>query len=182
MASASPSPLLATDSAPLLRRFACVLYEALLIAALILVTGFALLPITPGAGVHALPIARAPARAISFVMIVIVVGAYCVYFWSNGRRTLPMKTWRIAIVTRDGSPLPWPRALARYGASWIGPALAIAAYVALREAGHARQGFWLLATNFVWALVDRERLFLHDRLAGTRLVGAPDATRGPRSP
>lgn len=182
MASRSPTRVVALGSAPLLRRFGSVLYEALLIAALILVTGFALLPITPGAGVHALPIARAPARAISFVVIVIVVGAYCVYFWSNGRRTLPMKTWRIAIVTRDGSPLSWQRALARYGASWIGPALAIAAYIALREAGHARQGFWLLVTNLVWAFVDPERLFLHDRLAGTRLVTAPGATRGPRPP
>ena len=156
--------------APLLRRFAAVWYEALLLTALILVTGFVLLPITPGAGAHAIAMARPVARAISFAAIVLGVGAYCVYFWSNGRRTLPMKTWRVKLVRRDGSALALSTAIARYAAAWIGPALAIAAYVALRDVGHARQGLWLLALNFAWAFVDRDRLFLHDRLAGTRIV------------
>ena len=30
----------------------------------------------------------------------------------------------------------------------------------------------LFVLNFAWALVDRDRQFLHDRLAGTRLVNA----------
>jgi len=163
----APSPLVA---APLLRRLGAVLYEALLILALVLVTGFVLLPITPGAGAHALYIPRPAARAISFAVIVLVVGGYCVHFWTAGRRTLPMKTWHVALLRRDGTALDRRTALVRYAAGWIGPALAIAAYVALRDAGHARQGFWLLAFNFLYALVDREQLFLHDRIAGTRIV------------
>jgi len=33
-------------------------------------------------------------------------------------------------------------------------------------------GLWLvlLFINFLWALVDRDRQFLHDRIAGTRVV------------
>jgi uncharacterized RDD family membrane protein YckC len=31
----------------------------------------------------------------------------------------------------------------------------------------------LLLPSLAWALVDRERQFLHDRLAGTRLVQLP---------
>jgi uncharacterized RDD family membrane protein YckC len=30
----------------------------------------------------------------------------------------------------------------------------------------------LLPVSIVWALIDRDRQFLHDRLAGTRLVNA----------
>ena len=169
-AAPTEAPRAPIVSAPLLRRLGAVLYEALLLTALVLITGFLLLPITPGAGSHALPMARPVARVISFVAIVLVVGAYCVYFWSNGRRSLPMKTWRLALVRRDGATLAVTTAMVRYIAAWIGPALAIAAYVALRDMGHARQGFWMLGFNFAWALVDNERLFLHDRLAGTRLV------------
>jgi uncharacterized RDD family membrane protein YckC len=156
--------------APLLRRFGAVLYEALLLAALVLLTGFVLLPITSGASAQAIVIARPVPRAISFAVIVLVVGVYCVHFWSNGRRTLPMKTWRLELVRRDGSALPMSTAIGRYAAAWVGPLLALAAYVALRDLGHARQGLWLLAFNYAWAFVDRERLFLHDRLAGTRIV------------
>jgi uncharacterized RDD family membrane protein YckC len=31
--------------------------------------------------------------------------------------------------------------------------------------------------GLLWALVDRDRQFLHDRLAGTRLVAVPPAKR-----
>jgi len=37
-------------------------------------------------------------------------------------------------------------------------------------AGYARSAVGLLALNYAWALVDPDRQFLHDRIAGTRLV------------
>ena len=159
-------------SAPLLRRLGSLVYETLLLAALVLLTGFALLPLMPITGGHTLAIAPPVSRAVSFAAIVVVIGAYCVYFWSGGRRTLPMKTWRLALVRADGAPVTIRTAIVRYAAAWIGPALAIAAFVVLRDVGHARQGLWLLAINFAWAFVDRERLFLHDRIAQTRVVAA----------
>jgi uncharacterized RDD family membrane protein YckC len=37
-------------------------------------------------------------------------------------------------------------------------------------------GSLLAGVSFLWAIVDRDRLFLHDRLAGTRIVKvSPDA-------
>jgi uncharacterized RDD family membrane protein YckC len=58
----------------------------------------------------------------------------------------------------------------RYLAFWIGPALALAAYAAAQPAGLGRYAVALVALNYAWALVDRDRQFLHDRLAGTHLV------------
>ena len=50
------------------------------------------------------------------------------------------------------------------------------AYALLRPWGLGAQAIWLLAFNFLWTFVDREKLFLHDRIAGTRLVqDAPPA-------
>jgi uncharacterized RDD family membrane protein YckC len=61
-------------------------------------------------------------------------------------------------------------ALVRYLACWIGPALAVALVLPLSSQGRGAAAAWLLAVNYAWALVDRDRQFLHDRLAGTRLV------------
>ena len=167
----------ANDRAGFLRRLAASLYEGLLLAALALVVGFALLPLVsppsflPG-DARALPLPGSAARAMSFGCLFAVLGAYCVWGWSRGRRTLPMKTWRIALESTAGTPVSPIGAAVRYGAWWIGPAFAIAAYVALRPVGHGRWAVALLALNYAWALVNADRQFLHDRVAGTRMVVA----------
>ena len=63
-------------------------------------------------------------------------------------------------------------ALLRYLAAWIGPALAVVAYAVLARIGLGAHAAWLVGLNFLWAFVDPERQFLHDRLAGTRIVHA----------
>jgi uncharacterized RDD family membrane protein YckC len=114
-----------------------------------------------------------PALAGRAVMLCGIFMAAAVYFgwtWSGGRRTLAMKTWHIAIETSDGHALDSKRALMRYASAWIGPVAALAFYAALRPDPLARHGVWLLLVNHAWAIVDRDSQFLHDRIAGTRLV------------
>ena len=81
-----------------------------------------------------------------------------------------MKTWSVSLEDEQGIVVSPPRAAARYAAWWLGPALAIAAAVGLRGLGHPAWALSLLGLNYVWALFDPERLLLHDRIAGTRLV------------
>jgi len=166
--------------APLARRLGALLYEALLLAAMALIAGFALLPlgsprVGPG-GTLSLP--GVLARAGMFCILAAGAAWFYAWSWSEGRRTLPQKTWRLALVDAQGRPPTYRAALVRYAAAWIGPAAAITAYAALRPTGHARYAAALLALNYAWALVDRERRFLHDRIAGTRLVREP--ARPPR--
>lgn len=79
------------------------------------------------------------------------IGVYYVWFWTHGGQTLPMQTWRIKLVRADtGGPVNGGRAMHRY----------LLALLGLAAAG----------IGFAWALVDRERRFLHDRLAGTAIV------------
>mgnify|MGYP002144833566 FL=1 len=105
----------------------------------------------------------------------VVLGVYFCWFWTHSGQTLAMKTWRIRVIGRDGKPVGWRRALARYllAWGWFLPGLAVARVI-------GAQGWMLLllpALNFaLWAmaaLLDRDRQCLHDRLAGTRVVLKP---------
>jgi uncharacterized RDD family membrane protein YckC len=163
-------PLPPVTPASLARRFAALAYELLLLAAVILITGFVALPlVTPGQA-GGLTVPGLPQRVFLFCLVFAVLAAYFTWTWSGGRRTLPMKTWRLALVLANGAPVPPRSALMRYLATWIGPALALAAYGALDPLGLSAHAAWLVAFNFVWAFVDPGRQFLHDRVAGTRIV------------
>jgi uncharacterized RDD family membrane protein YckC len=159
--------------AGLARRLAALAYEALLVTAIVLVLGFAMLPLVSPhvAGAReALSIPALPARAGLFLAVFGALAAYFTWSWTGGRATLPQKTWRLRIVDWNGAGISPRQALARYLAAWIGPALAVVAYLVLHPRGWGAHATWLVALNFLWALIDRERLFLHDRIAGTRVA------------
>jgi len=176
----------AVQPAGLARRLAASAYEALLLVALLLLVGFAMLPlVTPsdhmtlgvlpdaGSG-QPIPYLMSPAaRAVSGTLLFGVCGAYCVGLWSGGRRTLPMKTWRVALRSAREARVTPETAMLRYFACWIGPALAVAGYLALEPSGHGRWALALLAVNYAWAIVDPDRQYLQDRIAGTRLLVLP---------
>jgi uncharacterized RDD family membrane protein YckC len=168
--------------AGLARRLAALVYESSLLGALAIVLGFVLLPLVGPPGTPApgdrLPLLTPAARVASFTCLFVLCAGYCVWLWSGGRRTLPMKTWRLALRVTDGAAPSVARAALRYLAWWIGPACAIAAYVALRHGGHDYWALALLAMNYAWALVDPDRQFLHDRVAGTRIVRSDSYGRG----
>lgn len=166
-ASGNPRP-----PAPLVRRFAALAYEQLLLAAIVLLVGFVMVPfVSPAAGsgaAFALP-SRA-ARALSAGVVFAVAGFYFAWSWTAGRRTLPMKTWGLALTRIDGRVLDGKTATFRYAAAWIGPLASLAAYEALKPSSLGAYAVWLVAFNYLWAFVDPERQFLHDRIAGTRIV------------
>ena len=157
------------------RRLASLLYEALLLVAMALVAGFLFLPLVSPVGVmrhDALTIAPLFARTMMFCALVAGGAAYCTWCWSGGRRTLPQKTWRLRIVDAAGRALAPRTALLRYGAWWIGPAAAAGAAAVMHPAGYGRHAALFLALNYAWAFVDRDGRFLHDRIAGTRIVAS----------
>lgn len=155
------------------RRLLALLYEGLLLVALLLVAGFALAPFVSPAGSatsHALGMPTTPARNAAFAALVLLGAIFYGWNWSEGRRTLPLKTWHLSIVTRDGAPVPRRTALVRYLAWWIGPALGLIAYALLRPYGLGGLSLPLFLLDYLAALADPERQFLHDRIAGTRVV------------
>jgi uncharacterized RDD family membrane protein YckC len=167
---AAAAPLPSAAPASVARRFAALAYELLLLAAVVLITGFVALPlVTPGQAGR-LTVPGLPQRVFLFCLVFAILAGYFSWTWSGGRRTLPMKTWRLALVLASGAPVPPRNALMRYLATWIGPALAVAVYGALHPLGLGAHAAWLVGFNFLWAFVDPGRQFLHDRIAGTRIV------------
>lgn len=83
--------------------------------------------------------------------IFLVLLAYFGWLWKRSGQTLAMQTWKIKLVSANGAPMTNKQILLRYALAW--PSL------------------FVCGIGILWALVDRDRQFLHDRLAGTRLVG-----------
>ncbi len=128
------------------RRLASAFYDFLIAAALALLATLAFVLVF-GDATHGWR------RHLLQAWIVAVVGTYYVALWCRGGQTLPMRTWRIRLVrAQDGGPVHPARAVHRYLLALLGTAA--------------------LGLGFAWALVDRDRQFLHDRLAGTALVRA----------
>lgn len=158
--------------AGLARRLAAIPYELLLLAAMAFVAGFVMLPfMSPQSAVRS-ELTIPPLYARTLMACVLAGGATLFYawIWSGGRRSLPQKVWNLRVVDRAGGALGWKQALLRALLVWIGPVLALAAWPAMHAAGHGRYAALFVAVAYVWALVDRDRQFLHDRLAGTRIV------------
>jgi uncharacterized RDD family membrane protein YckC len=131
--------------APVGRRFLSLIYEALLLAALVWCAGLLF-------GAIEIEAASTHARALFQAYLVLVTGTYFTWQWTHGGQTLPMKTWRLRLVSVSGGAVGARLAWLRY---------------AIALAGTLAGG-----SGFLWALVDRDRQFLHDRLAGTRVVRA----------
>jgi uncharacterized RDD family membrane protein YckC len=141
-------------------------YESLIVLAILLA---AALPFMGAATSRLEGLTRHLFQAYLFL----VLGLYFAWCWRRGGQTLPMKAWKLRVVRRDGTPLDTLRALLRYvlAASALG-STAMAAAVLWWHPGSGLA--WLAAApgvlTILWSLVDRERQFLHDRLAGTKVV------------
>jgi len=123
-----------------LRRLACLVYELLLLLAVLMLAALIFLLIFGDA-------TEPPNRYFFQAYLWLLSAAYFVWNWTRGGQTLAMQTWRIRLVTGDGGSLTPAQALKRFLVASVFPGV-----------------------SFVWALFDREGQYLHDRLSGTRLI------------
>lgn len=160
-----PSPL---PPVTVRRRLAALVYEAVLLFGVIFAAGLAfslVLQQRNGYTHHRLMAA----------WIALVAGIYFVGMWHRGGQTLPMKTWRLRVTGPDGTPPSLARATLRYFSAWLWflPPLALHPLLNL-SVPHtlALEAAWFA----LWAASARftaGRQFLHDRIAGTRIVAVP---------
>jgi len=144
-----------TDDAPepagLLRRLAAMLYDGLLLLALLMVATGLFLPFTGG---EAISLRDDPALEFGYraVLLLLTVGFFGI-FWTRRGQTLGMASWRVRVEREDGALPGWGDALRRLAAAVIS---------------------WLpLGLGFLWILVDPQRRAWHDRLSRTRVVVVP---------
>ncbi len=146
------------------RRMACWLYEGMLMFGVVFLAGylFSTLSQTRNAldNRHAL-------QAFLFL----IFGIYFTWFWAKGQ-TLAMKTWNIRVASPTGLAISQPRALWRYVLSWLWLLPPLAVVYPFQLSG-GETAVIVLGWVAVYALLSRfhpEKQFLHDALAGTRLV------------
>jgi uncharacterized RDD family membrane protein YckC len=129
------------------RRLVCLLYESLVVFSILLI-GF-LLPQIVLSGFH---LELSPRMLWLHVLLLLL--AYFVWCWLNGGQTLPMKTWKLRIMSAEGTALRPLQAVLRYLCAW--------------------PSILLFGVGIFWALFDKDGQFLHDRVAGTRIVSISD--------
>lgn len=141
--SANATTPSATPAASFKRRLISLIYEALILAAVLMAGALPVVMLTHGWN-------HTVARVTLQLTLLVLCGGFYVWQWTRRGQTLPMKTWRLKLVTVDGTPIDTRRACVRFSAALFSIAIA--------------------GLGFLWALIDRDRQFLHDRIAGTRIV------------
>jgi uncharacterized RDD family membrane protein YckC len=129
------------------RRLGCLLYEALVVLALTIF--LFLLPAALFSGVSH----RMPGPGLLWFYLFLLLGVYFVWCWVKAGQTLAMKTWRLWVVDAETSRRLRPlQAVVRYGMGWF---------------------CWPTGLALLWSFLDPDGQFLHDRIAGTRILYEP---------
>jgi uncharacterized RDD family membrane protein YckC len=130
------------------RRIAALVYDAFLLAALLMVfTGGALF------FTHGAAIVPATAGAWTYVYragLALIIACYYIVNWLRSGQTLGMRAWRLRAVSDSGKPMTFRAAALRaiFGALAWAPA----------------------ALGVLWLYLDPDHLALHDRVSKTRVV------------
>lgn len=133
--------------AGVLRRLGALLYDSLLLAAVlmlasvppVLLNGGPLRDGTPLAGVK---------NTVYFLYLLLLIFLFYGWFWTRQGQTLGMVAWRIRVVSWDGSLPGWRQVLIRLGTSLLG-----------------------LANLCAW--FNQQRLGWHEYLSHTRTIRVP---------
>lgn len=142
-----------------------MVYEALLVAAILMVAAFLFV----GAATSEL---HGGVRLAFQLYLLVVLGGYFVWCWRKGR-TLAMKAWKLRVVQPDGNLLSTGRALLRFAIAAATLGVGVVGAIALWKQPDLISAWVALGlglSSLGWAAFDRDNQFLYDRLAGTRLV------------
>jgi uncharacterized RDD family membrane protein YckC len=141
------------QNAGLIRRLGAMLYDTLLVLALLFLVTIPFVAMRGGEPV-------APNDNLYYrICIVLVIFLFFTGFWSRSGRTLGMQSWGLRVETPDGDIPSFTTASIRFAAailSWIP-----------------------LGLGFLWQLWDKDKLTWHDRLSRTRLRHYPK-TKAPK--
>jgi len=128
------------------RRFAALIYDGFLLAALLMTYTGAILIFTRRA---VLPETYGAWAYLYRAGLIGVIAAYYVLNWIRSGQTLGMRAWRLRAVSDAGSPLNTTAALLRF----------LCGFLAWPPA----------ALGVLWLYLDPDHLAIHDRLSRTRV-------------
>ncbi len=147
--------------AGLARRLAAILYDALLLFAVLCIATVLALPLNGGQAFRHNPVYTAYVYLICFL--------FFGWFWTHGGQTLGMRAWKLRLVRYDGEPVGWRQALLRFllASLWLLPLLY------LRHVAEAPYQAGLIAGFSGWFVLLLSRL--PDHYSGAVVVQLPPA-------
>ena len=124
------------------RRMAVILYDFLLLLAVLFLATAIVLPFNSGD-------AFSSSQVLYPLYLLTVSFVFYGWFWTHGGQTLGLRSWKMTILTLDQQPISWKQAFIRF----------ITAIIS-----------WLcFGLGFIWSIFDKHHFTWHDRLSGTTL-------------
>lgn len=125
------------------QRILCLMYDFLLLLAIIFMASFVFVPLFSKMDSEYF-------KPLYQFYLLMIMGLYFIWFWTHGGQTLAMQTWKLRLVDASGGNVTKKQAITRY-------LLALVTYP-------------FFCIGIIWIFFDRDRQFLHDRIAGTRII------------
>jgi uncharacterized RDD family membrane protein YckC len=129
-----------------LKRLAAMVYDSILIAALLIISTVLFLIFTLGEHIS-------PNNFYFKLYLSTIWIGFFVWFWVRGGQTIGLAAWKLRLVTEQNQPLSIDQALLRF----------IIAMPLIAMGG----------VGLIWAIFDKQGQTLYDKLARTKLISMP---------
>jgi uncharacterized RDD family membrane protein YckC len=126
----------------LLRHLAVIIYDSLLLVALLFVATALLLPFNDGK-------AFSHQQVFYFLYLITVSFIFYGWFWTHGGQTLGLRAWKIKVLNDKHELINWRQAFIRFFTSFF--------------------SWGCLGLGFLWSLVDKNKRSWHDLASKTEL-------------
>jgi len=123
-----------------------VIYDALLLLALLFITTAILMSLNHGKAIQA----GQPLSYVLTLLLLTISFLFYGWFWTHGGQTLGMKTWRMKLILHNGKVVTWSVALVRFVAAMLSWAA--------------------FGLGYLWSLFDSRNRTWHDIASGTELL------------
>jgi len=138
------------QAAGLARRLAAMLYDTLLLTAILFVASAIAVAINRG---------HAVSHPLYYLSLATICYLFFCWFWTHGGQTLGMRTWRLKLISLSDQKITWSQATQRFLLSIL--------------------GLLPFGAGLFWLLLDSDKLALYDRLSATRIVYIPKGQSNP---
>ncbi len=124
------------------RHLAIILYDALLLVALLFLATALVLPYNEGE-------AFTSTQYIFPFYLLFISFIFYGWFWTHGGQTLGMKAWKVKLLTFNYQPITWSHAFKRFSIAII--------------------SWCCFGLGFFWQLINKQKYTWHDRYSRTAL-------------
>jgi uncharacterized RDD family membrane protein YckC len=165
---------LARAPASLFRRLAALVYDGLLLLAVLFLGTLVLLPFTGGESIT--PQESGPWEYAYRAWVALLTFGFFGVSWTRRGQTLGMMSWKIRLLKDDGSLPGWRDAGIRFVTGGLMVICAVLGLFSLARPQESLLGYWAIAlllpaaANYLWMARDPASRSLQDRMTGCRTV------------